>query len=78
MDSARCPACGEDDETIQHFLLSCPSYGYERWALNQQARKLRKQLSLEMLLGDPNMIIPLANYIDATQRFKKPGEQNSH
>ena len=78
VDSARCPACGEDDETIQHFLLSCPSYGYERWALNQQARKLRKQLSLETLLGDLNMIIPLANYIDATQRFKKPGEQNSH
>jgi hypothetical protein len=77
VDSARCPACGADDETIQHFLLFCPSYDYERWALNQQARKLRKQLSMETLLGDQNMIIPLANYIDATHRFKKPGEQNN-
>ena len=78
VDSARCPACGADDETIQHFLLSCPSYEHERWALNQQARKLRKQLSLGTLLGDQNMILPLANYIDATHRFKNSGEQSSH
>lgn len=30
VDSARCPACGEDYKTIKHFLLSCPSYASTR------------------------------------------------
>jgi ribonuclease HI len=25
VDSAKCPACGTDDENITHYLLSCPS-----------------------------------------------------
>jgi hypothetical protein len=33
VDSARCPACRADDETISHYLLICPSYAHERWAL---------------------------------------------
>jgi len=34
IDSARCPARGEDEETIAHFLLHSPSYrdAHERWA----------------------------------------------
>ena len=76
VDSARCPACSADEETIEHCLLHCPSYAHKRWALAQLAKKSRKQLSMETLLGDPNMTVPLANYIDATQHFKTPGEQN--
>jgi hypothetical protein len=30
VDSARCPACGADDENITHYLLNCLSYAYER------------------------------------------------
>jgi len=30
---------------------------------------------LETLLGDPSMVIPLANYINAMHRFVKPSEQ---
>jgi hypothetical protein len=76
IDSARCPACGASDETIQHFLLSCPSYAPERWALAQAAKK-KKRLSMETLLGDREMIIPLASHIDVTHRSKKNGEQNN-
>jgi len=78
VDSARCPACGAEDETIEHYLLACPSYAHERWALMRQARKLRKQLSLETLLEDHNMVASLANYIDATQRFSEKGEHAYH
>ena len=76
VDSARCPACGEEDETVEHYLLSCPSYAHERWTLEQQAKKRSKPLTMEVLLGDKHLIKPLANYIEATQRFKKPGEQS--
>jgi len=45
-------------------------YDHERWALAEQARKRKKDLMLEMLLGDPEMALPLANYVDGTARFK--------
>jgi hypothetical protein len=70
-DKATCPACGADEETIGHFLLICPSYAYERWALAQQAHKQRKHLTMETLLGTPDMVMPLAKFIEATGRFKQ-------
>jgi len=70
VDSARCPACSAEEETIEHFLLRCPSYKYERWALARQARKQWKHMSMETLLGTPKMAIHVANYIDATNCFK--------
>ena len=77
-DSARCPACGADEETIIHFLLFCPSYAHERWALARQAKKNKKALSMDALLGDPSMVIPLANYIIATHRFTEHSEQTTN
>jgi hypothetical protein len=77
-DSARCPACGADEKTISHFLLLCPSYAHERWALARQAKKNKKGMSLVTLLGDPRMVIPLANYIDATHRFTIHSEQTTN
>ena len=69
-DSARCPACGEDEENLDHFLIRCPSYAYERWELTQAVRKKHKALTLNTLLGDPTMTTPLAKFITATQRFR--------
>jgi hypothetical protein len=74
VDNARCPACGEDEESIEHYLLRCPNYAHERWPLSQHARKKRKVLTLNTLLGDPEFILPLAAFIQATRRFTKPGE----
>jgi hypothetical protein len=77
-DKANCPACGEDYETPPHFLISCPSYAFERWALERQVKKKKKSLTLETLLGDPDLALPLANYIDGTERFKQTlGEQQN-
>jgi hypothetical protein len=78
VDSARCPACGANEETTKHFLLLCPVYAYERWALNKQAKKQHKWLTIETLLGEPSMAIPLANYIEATHRFGNISEQPQH
>src|SRR6266581_5235072 len=69
-DKANCPVCGEDKESITHFLLTCPSYAHERWALTRQARKIRKNLTVETLQGDQELAIPLANYIEGTGRFR--------
>jgi hypothetical protein len=74
VDSARCPACGVDEENIEHYLLRCPSYAHERWPLVQLASKKRKPLTLRTLLGDPSFVLPLAAYTHATERFKQPGE----
>jgi hypothetical protein len=65
-----------EQETIKHFLLLCPSYMHERWALERQAKKLRRHLMMETLLGKPEMAHPLANYIDATHRFQTNSEQS--
>jgi len=70
VDSARCPACGADEESVEHFLLTCPGYMYERWMFKKEATKLSKTLNLETILGDLDLTIPLANFIDATHRFK--------
>ena len=70
VDKSNCPACGEIEENVTHFLLNCQSYAFERWALAQQARKCCKPMTVETLLGDPEMAIPLANYISSTGRFK--------
>jgi len=56
-------------ETIEHYLLTCPSYTHKRWALAQQVRKKHKQMTFEVILGDQDLTIPLANYIGATHRF---------
>jgi len=70
VDRANCPACGDEDESITHFLLRCPAHAHKRWPLERLAHKKRKALSLETLSGDPDFAVPLANYIEGTNRFK--------
>ena len=69
-DKANCPACGEDFKSPSQFLLNCRSYAFERWALERQVKK-KKSPTLETLLGDPDLGLPLANYIDGNGRFKQ-------
>lgn len=73
VDNARCPVCGHQSEMVTHFLLHCPTYAHERWALVKILRKKRLALTLETLLGEAEAIELLTNYIDATHRFaQKP------
>jgi hypothetical protein len=49
VDSPRCPACGAAEETTHHFLITCRSYGHERWPIIQ---KLGRTPTLTDLLAD--------------------------
>lgn len=74
VDSARCPACGDEEETAEHFMLRCPTYAHERWALAQQAKKIRKPMAMDTLLGIPEMAKAVAKYIRGTSRFSQTKE----
>jgi len=77
VDNARCPACGDEEESIEHFLLKCPNYAHERWPLAQLSRKKGLRLTLKTLLGDQWFVLPLAAFIHATGRFTELGEQTA-
>ena len=68
VESARCPACGYKRENVDHFMLKCPKYDHERWPLLRQVKDNTPKI--ERILSDPKLVIPLLNYIDATERFK--------
>jgi len=55
--------------TYHIFLVVCPSYAHERWALAQKVRKHKKTLSIKVLLGEPKVFTALAAYIEDTHRF---------
>ena len=74
VDSARCPACGDPHETTEHFLLRCPKFAHKRWPL--LALLNRTTPSLTDLLTNQKAIIPLINYIEATERFRE--KKNQH
>ena len=74
VDSTQCTACRADQETIVYFFF-CLVYAHKRWALAHQVKKQRKTISIESLLGDPNLVIPLGNYINAMQQFTPRSEQ---
>ena len=69
INSARCLSCGTSPETVRHFLLVCPGYAFERWALEAHLKKKQKALTLENLLGDSDLTILLANFINVSHRF---------
>jgi hypothetical protein len=69
VDSAQCPACGEGRETADHFILRCPGYAHERWALLKHFRDGTPKLA--DVLSNPKAVIPLINYIEATRRFEQ-------
>ena len=75
VDSAKCPACGHPKENVRHFLLECPSYAHERWALVKQCKK--KSPKLEDILNDKDLIVPIANYIHATGRFEQGNKKRT-
>lgn len=52
-------------------MLCCPAYAHERWALAQQAEKIRKLMAMETLLGILEMANAVAKYIRGTSRFRQ-------
>ena len=77
VDKPQCPACGAGKEDAEHFLLNCPAYAHERWALSQSAKKKKKLLTMESLFGDKDLTIPLADFVEATFRFSQQTQHPS-
>jgi hypothetical protein len=68
VDSPCCPACRHPKETVEHFLIYCPKYAHERWPiLNRNNGNVPK---LSKLLTSTKMLLPLANFMEATGRFQ--------
>jgi hypothetical protein len=72
VESAACEKCGYEKETVEHFLMECPSFWRERQALRTMVGTGR--LKMTVLLGDKEGIKATMQYISATGRFKKEVE----
>ncbi|OAX33068.1 hypothetical protein K503DRAFT_701037 [Rhizopogon vinicolor AM-OR11-026] len=68
IESPQCPQCQRTEETVHHFLLSCPFYQRERRILTNALG--RKTSSISFLLTDPNATPHLVRYINASDRLK--------
>ncbi|KAF8262948.1 hypothetical protein EI94DRAFT_1599918, partial [Lactarius quietus] len=74
-EEVKCPACGHLKEDTKHFLMDCPLYAHERWALYRHCKK--RNPSLKTLLNEKMMMVPIANYIQATGQFEIGGDRQS-
>ena len=66
--SAMCPQCNSAQESVHHFLLTCPAF-------IRQCNALRNKLGtranhVKHLLNDPECIKPLFEYIASTRRLE--------
>ena len=59
-DSVQCPVCGAHKETLQHFLLECPVYAYERWKLRLRKGEIETKFAEILTSGKESLM--LAHY----------------
>lgn len=67
VNSPTCPACREKEETVHHFLMTCPAHDYHCRMLN--AKLHRDSKSISKLLSHSKAVGPLLHYISATRRL---------
>jgi hypothetical protein len=60
--------CPNTEEMVHHFLLECPQYRLERNLLITTLG--RDASSIPFLLTEEDAMLPLARFIDATERLK--------
>ena len=68
-DTPTCPACGLEEETVRHFLVTCPA----REGLRGEMRKElgRDAGSMQKLLADPETAPMVLRYVRSTGRLNK-------
>ncbi|KIJ63740.1 hypothetical protein HYDPIDRAFT_58177, partial [Hydnomerulius pinastri MD-312] len=66
-ESPDCPYCGNNPETVEHFLLVCPQYVRERQMLRNALG--RNANSMLFLLTQPTAVGPLIRYVNSTGRL---------
>ena len=65
IESPNCDYC-QTQETVEHFLLSCPQYGSQRSRLVQKASQLKVQLSMHAILTEPDLISLVVGFVLST------------
>ncbi|KAH7918413.1 hypothetical protein BV22DRAFT_985058, partial [Leucogyrophana mollusca] len=66
--SPTCRACGDREETVHHFILTCPAYARQRAAMFLALPPRSRTLS--SLLNNPKSVKLLFKYISSTRRFE--------
>jgi len=66
-DSSTSSTCRRGNETVHHYLISCPAYTRQRHALEQRLGRYTR--SVPTLLSKPNAFPALFNYVNATRRL---------
>ncbi|KAF8996119.1 hypothetical protein BDQ17DRAFT_1194177, partial [Cyathus striatus] len=70
--SPMCMKCNTNSpETVDHFLLRCPAYTNQRFPLFTQCTNQRRDISLHIILTNPENYSTLAGYVNATSRLKQ-------
>ena len=71
-DSLTCPACQLAEETVHHYLMTCPAYNGHWRRLESRLRRAAK--SIRVLLANPKAFQDLFRYIRDTRRFGNTAE----
>jgi len=71
-NSPTCPACRAHDETVHHYLLTCPAYRIQRGELERTLRRAAQ--TIRTLLANPKAFPHLFRYVNATRRFRRASE----
>ncbi|KAF8999991.1 hypothetical protein BDQ17DRAFT_1245951 [Cyathus striatus] len=58
-------------ESVDHFLLRCPTYSDRRKPLLIQCTKRDRDISLHKILKDPENLTALADFVNATGHLKQ-------
>ncbi|KAG1889092.1 uncharacterized protein F5891DRAFT_900102, partial [Suillus fuscotomentosus] len=67
--SPKCQQCGEREETVHHFIITCPKYTTQCLALQLE---LGSQTTLlKNLLNNSKCIKPLLRFIASTHRMEQ-------
>jgi hypothetical protein len=67
-ESLQCPHCHQVDETVHHYLITCPFYRRERHILAGALG--RKATSISFLLTDPIATPHLVQFVNASRRMR--------
>jgi hypothetical protein len=69
VDNPGCPTCGHPNETVQHYLLHCPTYKGPRMALAAVIGS--RNMRVAKLLGDRRFVKHTLDFVEETGRLDK-------
>ena len=63
-----CPTCGQDNESVHHFLFDCTMWRQERWRMGSSLGRATKEA--DSIMNTPKGIVELMKYVGCTGRFR--------